>query len=291
VSAFRLGFAPITWNNEDLGAELGPPVTFETVLDEIATLGYLGTELGDGFPRDPRVLRSALETRGLSMPSAWCGLSLVDDDPSADLEHTRQLCDLLAASGAQFVNIAHQGTPETLALAGRALGRHTSEDVWDSVAKRVSAAAEIARSAGLQALFHVHAGTLVETHADTRALLARVPDPLLKLCWDVGHAIYGGIDPVAVVREFPERIAYIHLKDLDGGVLAELQRDELGFLQGIRKRVFTEVGRGVLDVPGLLAALGEIGYAGWLMVEQDSSWLAPADSARTSLGYLRGLGV
>lgn len=291
MSQFRLGFAPITWNNEDLGAELAPPVPFTTVLDEIAAAGYAATELGDGFPREPAVLRSALEARGLALPSAWCGLGLLDAPPEADLEHTRRLCELLASAGASFVNLAHQGTPATLALAGRAQGRQMPPDVWDRLAERAVAAAGIARGFGLQALFHVHAGTYVETDADMRELLRRVPADELKLCWDVGHALYGGIDPVAVVREYPERIAYLHLKDLDAGVLAGLRREGEGFLQGVRRRVFTELGRGVLDVPGLLAALRDVGYQGWLMVEQDSTWLAPAESARTSRAYLRSLGV
>jgi inosose dehydratase len=73
--------------------------------------------------------------------------------------------------------------------------------------------------------------------------------------------------------------------------LDRLCQQQQGFLQGIRQRVFTELGHGVLDVPGLLAALGDIGYQGWLMVEQDSSWLSPSESARTSRAYLRSLGV
>jgi inosose dehydratase len=98
---------------------------------------------------------------------------------------------------------------------------------------------------------------------------------------------YGGIDPIDVVRCHPERIAYIHLKDVDGEVLSELRAARLGFDDGIRKRVFTELGRGLLDVGGLLEALREIDYDGWLMVEQDSTWLAPAESARASRKYLR----
>lgn len=291
---FRLGFAPITWNNEDLGAELSEPVDYTTILDEVAAAGYAATELGDGFPRDPTVLRNALEQRGLSMPSAWCGLQVHDQAAAAadnDLEHTRALCDLLAQAGATFVNLAHQGSPETLAQAGRAGDRRLSATEWDRIADRVSAAAEVARRAGPQPLFHVHAGTLVESYDDMRELLQRIPSTALKLCWDVGHALYGGIDPVAVVREYPERIAYIHLKDVDGAVLETLRQQQLGFLDGIRRRVFTELGRGILDVPGLIGALREIGYDGWLMVEQDSTWLAPAESARTSRAYLRSLGV
>jgi inosose dehydratase len=103
--------------------------------------------------------------------------------------------------------------------------------------------------------------------------------------------VCGGIDPSEVVRAHPERIAYIHLKDVDGDVLDGVRRDGVGFDDAVRRRVFTELGRGRLDVPGLLAALRAIDYAGWLIVEQDSSWHAPAESARISRDYLRSLGL
>ena len=52
-----------------------------------------------------------------------------------------------------------------------------------------------------------------------------------------------------------------------------------------------EVGSGCLDVPGLLQELRAIDYDGWLMVEQDSTWLSPLDSARQSRTYLHSLGL
>jgi inosose dehydratase len=289
----RLGFAPIAWNNEDLRGELGPPVEYGTVLDEIATAGYAATELGDGFPREAKTLRSALQERGLCMPSAWCGLGFFQAEEATDLEHTRRLCGFLAEVGASFTNLADQGTRERKAFAGRANAAdapHLSESAWDQLAERVCLAAEIVREHGLQATFHPHAGTWVETNEDLEELLRRAPAALVKLCWDVGHAVYGGIDPVAVVRAHPERIAYIHLKDVAGDVLDEARREGIAFEDAIRRRVFTELGRGRLDVPGLLSALRDIDYAGWLMVEQDSTWLPAAESARASRQYLRGLG-
>lgn len=293
-SEFRVGFAPITWNNEDL-KDLRPPVPYGSVLDEIQAAGYAGTEVGDGFPSDPRELRAALDARGLALPSAWCGLDLVGAETrQRDLEHTRRICGYLAAAGASFVNLANQGTPERKAVAGFTEDPATprlSPAGWDGLAQRVSEAAGIAREHGLQAAFHLHAGTWVETGEDLEQLLVRTDADLVRLCWDVGHALYGGIDPVAVVQQHPERIAYVHLKDLDGAVLEGLRRERAGFAEGIRRRVFAEVGRGRLDVPGLLAALRGIGYQGWLMVEQDSTWLEPIDSARASRAYLRALGV
>jgi inosose dehydratase len=289
-----VGFAPITWNNEDLRAELGPLVPYTTVLDEIAAAGYSATELGDGFPRDPTELRAALEARGLSVPSAWCGLGVFASTREADLRHTQELCQLLSALGATFVNLADQGTPERKAFAGRADAADAprlTAGQWDELADRVCEAAQVAQEHGLQATFHAHAGTWVETREDLEELLRRAPAPLVKLVWDVGHALYGGIDPIDVVRAHPDRIAYLHLKDVDGAVLDGLRRERLGFDEGIRRRVFTELGRGLLDVPGLLEALRHTGYQGWLMVEQDSSWLAPADSARASRDYLKTLGL
>jgi len=294
MSAFRVGFAPITWNNEDLQSELGPPVAYGTVLDEIAAAGYAATELGDGFPRDPATLRRALAERALSLPSAWCGLGFFLTAPEQDLEHTRRLCGLLAEVGASFLNVADQGAPERKAFACRGASADAprlSESEWDELAERVCQVAEVAQAHGLQAAFHLHAGTWVESRADLDELLRRAPAPLVKLCWDVGHALCGGVDPIAVVHDYPQRIAYIHLKDVDGGVLDGVRRDGVGFDDAIRRRVFTELGRGRLDVPGLLQALRQIDYDGWLMVEQDSTWLAPADSARASREYLRGLGV
>jgi inosose dehydratase len=93
------------------------------------------------------------------------------------------------------------------------------------------------------------------------------------------------------VRQHPQRIAYIHLKDVDNAVLTALRQDRADFAEGIKRRVFTELGTGCLDVPGLLAVLRDIGYDGWLMVEQDSTWHSPGESVRLSRAYLQSLGV
>src|SRR5262249_52551907 len=147
---------------------------YTALLDDVAACGYAATEIGDGFPRDPAELRAALDARGLSIPSAWCGLGLFQCSLEQDLEHTREICRRLSGIGATFVNLADQGTPERKAFAGRADSPDAprlSVQHWDQLAERVCRAADTAREFGLRPLFHAHAGTWVETRAELEELL------------------------------------------------------------------------------------------------------------------------
>jgi inosose dehydratase len=143
--------------------------------------------------------------------------------------------------------------------------------------------------------FHPHAGTFVET-ADEIERLTTLTDPMLvPLCLDVGHFLVGGGDPVQALRTYGERVTHVHLKDVDPEVLASLRDDTIaGFSDAIRWRLFTELGAGVLDLDGVIEVLVERGYRGWLMVEQDSCWGPPSESAaigrRVLAAALRRLG-
>lgn len=112
------------------------------------------------------------------------------------------------------------------------------------------------------------------------------------MCLDVGHYLVGGGEPARAIRAFGHLIVHVHLKDVDPSVLARLRSGELDrFGAAVRERIFTELGYGALDLDGVLATLDAIGYDGWLMVEQDSTWLAPSEAAvvgRRVLDYALG---
>jgi inosose dehydratase len=290
----KLGIGPITWNNEEL-KDLRPPLPYERVLDEVRAAGFAGTELGDGFPRDPATLGAALRARGLELPSAWCGLDLIGPETEeADLRHVEELARLVSAVGGTRLNLAHAGTPERRAWAGRADqpgAPRLSAEQWERLARRCEAAGRICRRHGLRAGFHPHAGTFVETEAEVEELAARVDPDLVGWCFDVGHALYGGIDPVAFIRRHGARIVHVHLKDVDGAVLARLRAARRGWEDGLRSYVFTELGRGALDLPAVIAALRSVNYEGWLMVEQDTTRLEPLAAARIARAALRAVGL
>lgn len=289
----RVGFSPITFNNEDL-APAGPPVPYEKVLDVIAALGYEGTERGAHFPDDPGRLRADCERRGLTLVGAWCGLALGADSEEGDLAQVRAVADYVARAGGSYVNVAHAGCRERRAVAGRADAPgapRLDAAGWQAVADRANRAGEICQERQVQATFHPHAGTWVETRAELDRFLALTDPALVSLCFDTGHALYGGMDPVATLADHFERVRYVHVKDVDPAVLAGLVDRGQSFEDGLRACVFTELERGRLDLPALARLFAERSYRGWLMVEQDTSRLAPDEAARAARAALERVGL
>jgi inosose dehydratase len=278
-----IGVVPITWNNVDL-TDLGPEVPWQTVLDACAALGFEGVQLGRGFPEGD-ALRRALGERGLRLAEIYAELPTTADGPSNDaLEIGRGRLALLDGAGGETLVAACRVGGGREAWAGRGDdpgAPRLTDQGWHRLAEVLERLGAEAAERGHALAFHPHAGTFIET-PDEVARLASVADAdVVGFCLDVGHYTVGGGDPVAAVADLRGRVRHVHVKDVDGAVLGRLRSGAIGDFGGaIRARLFTEVGRGIVDVDGLVAALDEAGYAGWLMVEQDSTWLAPEDALR-----------
>lgn len=282
LAAASIGTVPILWNNVDI-EELRHGTDAETILDEIARLGYEGCQLGLGFP-EGRELRDALAARDLRLAEVYAALPMTTEGPSDDaLEMALERLRLLVAGDGDVLCVALDGSPDRSAKAGRAGSDGTpalTTDGWRRLGDVVNQLARATADAGRRMAFHPHSGTFVETPDETDRLLAATEPDLVPLCLDVGHWLVGGGDPVATIRKYGDRITHVHLKDVDPTVLARLRSGELAdFGAAVRARLFTELGSGVLDLAGCLAALAQRDYRGWLMVEQDSSWGPPSEAA------------
>jgi inosose dehydratase len=277
-----IGCVPIVWNNADQ-PELAPLAPVEEILDTYVRLGYDGTQHGRGFA-EGRALAEQLAGRNLrfaelysALPAGSSGLA----DGAEDLAR-RDLARLVAADGEVLV-VACDGSPERDAISGRVASIDGAPRWPDAAFDRLAALlGDLAAAAPerVRVAFHPHTATWIEAPDEVEAIAARLPGTGAGLCLDVGHYLVGGGDPVEAIDRYGSLVTHIHAKDVDPNVLGRLRGGELdGFGTAVRERLFTELGNGALDVAGVVGALDRIGYAGWLMVEQDSSWLPPPEAA------------
>jgi inosose dehydratase len=283
-----VGCVPIVWNNVDI-PDLAPLASFEEILDAFARLGYAGTQHGRGFPEGPD-LADQLARRGLrfaelysALPADASGLG-----PDAVAIAHRDL-DRLVAAGGEVLVVALDGSADRDGLSGR-VGEGSPR--WPDVAfDRLGALLDDLAGAapdGVRVAFHPHTATWIEAPHEVEALVERLRDTRAGLCLDVGHYLVGGGDPVAAIDRYGALVTHAHLKDVDPSVLARLRAGEIdGFGGAVRERIFTELGNGALDLDGVVAALDRIGYTGWLMVEQDSTWLQPSEASAVGIRVLR----
>jgi inosose dehydratase len=88
-------------------------------------------------------------------------------------------------------------------------------------------------------------------------------------CYDSGHLLIGGVDPVQFVRDHAERIGHVHLKDVNAALAVQLRGGELSLVQATQMGLFRPLGDGDARLDEVLALLQQKGYERWLVLEQD----------------------
>jgi inosose dehydratase len=292
VSILRYGTVPILWNNDDV-PELTPHVPAERVLDEIKATGFVGTELGSNYPQDAMTLKSALDSRALALSGAYYCPGLADEaSAEAALAVVDDWLDFLEAVGCSAVIAAEPVVKERSAIAGRVNEVGTpvyTESQWQTLARSLNELGRRCQERGMTLAFHNHAGTYVETPTEVKRLLNLTDPKYVSLCLDTGHYTYGGGDAAEAAETYINRLAYLHLKDLDATVKAECVRTQQSFMEALRRRVFAELGKGSVDVRRIARMLTERGWSGWVVSEQDTTWNPPLQTAKAHYAALTEL--
>jgi inosose dehydratase len=296
----RVANAPCSWGViENVAGERGG---YLQVLNEMQASGYSGTELGDwGFmPTDPVQLRAELASRNLALLASWVSVFLHDAERHASSEaEVVRTARLLAEVGGPDCLIVlgndPYGDPLRTRYAGRIQPEHgMNEAQWHTfVAGANRLAHAVRRETGLRTVFHHHIGTWVETPQETDRLLRETDPDALGLCFDTGHYRFGGGDPLIGLERHADRIWHVHFKDHNPHVAEQTRREQLGGVEAVGLGVFCELGQGDVAFPAVLAKLQQLGYAGWIVVEQDvlPGMGSPLASAQRNRAYLRGIGL
>lgn len=154
-------------------------------------------------------------------------------------------------------------------------------DVWtDRIAnpalcRKVS---ELCDRYGFRFAMHNHGPDMPECYPTTESIVKAVKglSPRMGVCIDIAHDYRSFKDPAASIRAYADRIFDLHLKDLttDATRLPD---------------VAVPLGRGVLDLRGIVSALAEVGYAGLCSIEYEGSYDDNFAPLSECVGYWRGI--
>jgi inosose dehydratase len=241
---------------------LTPGDTLDTV-GRIGRSGWEGVELFDGnlleFEAEPDALSGALREHELQLIGVYSGANFVFPDVlGEELWRVGRAAELGQRFGA-----------EHLVVGGGAQRTEPARDAdYDRLAAALDQVVEIAGAHGLTPTYHPHLSTIVEGPEQVDRVFERTG---IGFCPDLGHLVAAGGDAVDLVTRYADRIPYIHFKDVtaDGA--------------------FVPLGEGVVDFPGVVRALRDVGFDGWITVELDGYDGDPDDAARDNLQYLRAL--
>ncbi|MBV9359470.1 MAG: TIM barrel protein [Chloroflexi bacterium] len=289
IAQAPVGIVPINFANDDL-PELTPPMDPELLVSEMARLGFTGCQLSRALPAR-KALQPTLQRFGMRIAEVYAALPCTSSGPEAAARDQAfdRLEELRRCDGDVLVFSYHL-SPERVGWAGRANQADTPSLTSEGRERALALLDEVARAAdarGKAVVYHPHVGSFVETPAEVDWLMASTDSRLVGLCLDVGHYTVGGGDPVDAIRRYGSRLRHVHLKDVDPTVLQAMRNGAIpDFLEALRRRIFTELGSGMLDVLGVVRELGRLDYRGWIMCEQDTTWRPPAESSAISRAVL-----
>jgi len=257
----KFGYASITWGGRDREA-----------IEDIASVGFRGIQLRSNVLKEfgdrPAALRDLLAKHRLTLVALSSGG--VNIDPAAEArvvdEHARH-ARFVHDVGGLYLQVTDE-RPKDRAVEPadmQRLGRVLTE-----IGKRTA-------DLGLPLGYHNHMGTIGERPDAVDRILEAADPRYVKLELDVAHYHQGGGDPVRAIRRYADRLLFLHLKDVEPTPA------------GAPPYRFVELGRGKVNLPGVLDALKDVKFRGWAIVELDSvpdNARTPKESALIAKRYL-----
>jgi inosose dehydratase len=205
-------------------------------------------------------VRAALDAHGLRLVGGF--VPVVLHEPSFDDAAAGETARVLAAAGAD-VFVAAAVTD--LAWAPRIALVDTQ---WTRLVAHLAELERVVSRHGLTLALHPHVGTLVETAAEVERVLASSD---VGWCFDSGHLLIGGADPVEFVRRHAGRIVHVHLKDVDAALAGRVRDGGLTLMEATKAGLFRPLGQGDAAIADVVDLLHRSGYRRWLVLEQDTA--------------------
>ncbi|WOQ17423.1 sugar phosphate isomerase/epimerase [Raineyella sp. W15-4] len=284
----KIAGAPITWGVCEVPG-WGYQMTPERVLTEMKEIGLTATEFGPQgwLPEAPQARAEAVAGYALK-PVGSFFLAVMHDPEHDPIPAVRRELEAFAVAGGEYLILAadsgRDGYDDRPVL---------DEKGWQTLFTNLTRISEVCAEAGVTACIHPHWGTMVQNVDEVRRVLDH---SAVGLCLDTGHLAAGGADVAALAREYADRVAIVHAKDVHKELTDKLLPGELSWSDGVKGGMFAPIGQGDIDFAGIVKTLDEAGFDGYYVLEQDIMLDGeppvdggPVVSARASLEALQAL--
>jgi inosose dehydratase len=293
VNKVVIGTAPDSWGI--WFAEDPNQTPASRFLDEVVQAGYEWIEIGAyGYlPTDPATLRDELDTRGLKVSGGTTFARLQHPGTIDEVwEHVGPIASLTAAMGAEHMVVLPDLWRDDLTGTEKE-PRELSSDQWDALIEgHNELGRRLLEEYGVHSQFHSHADSHVGYQRDVERFLEATDPRYVNLCLDTGHIAYYGGDSVELITKYPERIGYLHLKQVDPDLAARALAEDISFSEAVRMDVMVEPPSGVPNLAEVITTVNEaIAHSIFAIVEQDMypcSPHRPLPIARRTYTYLAG---
>lgn len=265
----KIAAAPISWGVCEVpgwGYQMAP----ERVLDEMQQLGFSATEFGpEGFlPNEPEQKADLLAKHSMSAVGGFVPVVLHqggpdDTDYPDPLDEVRRELESYQAAGAETLILA-----AATGVDGYDAERPVLDDsAWSLLLENLERIKNFAAQSGVQAVLHPHVGTMVESGSEVDRVIS---GSTIQLCFDTGHLLIGGTDPVEFAQKHAHRIAHAHMKDVDLSKAKKVLSGEVAYYDAVVDGLFRPLGQGDIDISAVIEALKAVSYEGWYVLEQDN---------------------
>jgi inosose dehydratase len=276
ASTITIGTAPDSWgvwfpsDPEQLPAS--------QFLEEVVEAGYGYIELGPyGYlPSDPAQLQDLLDEHGLQVLAGTVFSHLHQADA---WDYTwKQVTDVAAltqAVGGKHIVVIPEPWRDHKTGAPKE-DRELSGEQWDLLTTgHDELGKRILDDYGLHVQFHSHADSHVGYQPDIERFLESTNPEFVNLCLDTGHVAYYGGDNLELIRKYPDRIGYLHLKQVNPEIIAQVLDSDISFPEAVRMGAMIEPPLGVPEMGPLLDAVAELDRELYGIIEHDLYPCAP----------------
>ena len=270
MSAIRIGTAPDSWGVWFPSDPAQLPA--EQFLREVVDAGYRWIELGPyGYlPTDPAQLQDQLDAHDLKVLAGTVFEHLHRPDSWDDVwTQVTDVAALTSAVGGKHLVVIpdtwrHHKTGEELE------DRELTPEQWVQLTEGMNELGRrILDEYGLAVQFHSHADSHVGYQPEIERFLQATDPRWVNLCFDTGHIAYYGGDCLELIKTYPDRIGYLHLKQVNPIVVDHVLDKDLSFAEAVRMGAMIEPPLGVPEMGPLLDAVAGLGCDVDAIIEHD----------------------